>query len=114
MRKAARFLLVGVLVIVGGCSSSSDSGGPSASAFPCDNLVSKCPNDPPFPADTCRLITTDPTCGTLNQAWLRCIGDHQVCGADGKTDQTATNQACASEDAAARACNAGADAGNAG
>ena len=86
-----------------GSSSDAPSGG-AAGEFPCDNLMSKCPNDPPFDAATCRRITTDPKCGAVSRTLFRCIGDHQVCGADGKTDQNVTNQACAAEFGASLQC----------
>lgn len=100
MRQGIVIGLVLAMMAVASCGDSDSSD----SSFSCDDVKSKCPNDEPFDPNVCRIVVGHPTCGNVFVAFLRCVGDHQTCTADGKTDETVTDRECASEKAAAEQC----------
>ena len=86
------------------CSSSSNSSG--GGGFSC-GAKSACANDPArtqSDIDKCNTQLTDPNCGAKYQALDQCTATNQKCGADGKTDGTATLQPCAQQFADALQC----------
>lgn len=127
VRRIGACIGIGVTLIVVACNKSEGGGGqPSAStsassttpaatasspaasdaAF-CDHLKSKCPKDEPLGAKDiaeCKKMVSDPKCGALVAASLKCMTEKAPCGPDGKAKMVFPG--CEAEDKAAEDCQA--------
>ncbi|MET0592377.1 MAG: hypothetical protein ABW133_06740, partial [Polyangiaceae bacterium] len=86
------------------------SGGDASDMFSCE-AKSKCPADSARNVAQCEQMRTHPTCSTVFLKFMKCIGDHQVCKADGTTDIPAWMEHCMTEQAENAQCFGMPDAG---
>jgi hypothetical protein len=107
MEKASAVLFAVTMTLWVGCASSDDS----SDTFSCENVTSKCPNDPPIDVADCKKDIGHPTCGHLIVTLARCMLEHQTCLPDGTTDSDTLLGACATPYGVAEQCRAVSDAG---
>jgi hypothetical protein len=110
LKAIAAGLALTMLVAVPACGGDDDKNG--SPTINCDNPESKCPNDMVNDdlKNLCKTLLNLQACRDIVITYFTCLQDHQVCTADGVTDQEKTNNACLSQYNAASAC-AGADGG---
>jgi hypothetical protein len=99
-RKLAAVALTAGLGLAASCSSQDQNGGSCASK-------GRCPGDKARSQsmiDGCNALLDDRTCGAKYQAFLDCTVKNEQCDSAGNVDATATQQACAAQISAWKAC----------